>query len=342
MDTALSQALLLWYARAARPLPWRATRDPYAIWVAEVLLQQTRVEAAIPYYHRFLAAFPTVESLAAAEEEEVLRVWAGLGYYARARNLHRAARRIVREGGFPATVEGWRRLPGVGPYTAAAVSSIAFGQNVLALDGNALRVGTRLLGIDEPLEDPRTRLRIRTALEALIPEGRAGEFNQALMDLGATVCLARSPRCGTCPVRPWCRTAAQGLWERIPARRAKPPKPHRHFVAALVRDAAGRVLVVRQPPRGLWGGLWTLPQVEARTWKQARPRLERVLGVRLRRRNGKVFATLRHAFTHFLATFHVVEASPSTLPAVGRFTSPCSSELPLPAPARRILGRLNT
>ncbi|MCS7172260.1 MAG: A/G-specific adenine glycosylase [Armatimonadetes bacterium] len=342
MEPTFTRALLRWYARAARSLPWRETRDPYAIWVAEVLLQQTRVEIAIPYYHRFLAAFPTVEALAAAEEEEILRIWAGVGYYARARGLHRAARRIVQQGGFPATMEGWRALPGVGPYTAAAVASIAFGQDVLALDSNGLRVGARLLAVRDPLSDPRARSSIRSALEALLPQGRAGEFNQALMDLGATVCTLRAPRCGVCPVRRWCRAAAQGIQDRIPVRRANSPKPHRHFVAVLVRDAEGRVLLVRQPPRGLWGGLWILPQVEARTWRQARPRLERVLGVRLRRRNRKVFATLRHAFTHFLATFQVVEVSPGSLPAVGRFTSPHTPEIPVPAPTRRILERLQT
>ncbi|MDR7415897.1 MAG: A/G-specific adenine glycosylase [Armatimonadota bacterium] len=342
MDTGFSRALLAWYVRSARPLPWRATRDPYAIWVAEVLLQQTRVEVAIPYYHRFLQAFPTVESLAAAQGEEVLRVWEGLGYYARARHLHRAARLVTEQGGFPTTAEGWMKLPGVGPYTAAAIASIAFGQDVLALDGNGLRVGARLLGIRRPLDDPSARQRIRAGLEALLPRGRAGEFNQALMDLGATVCLARSPRCEACPVWRWCAAAAHGLWEHIPARPAKRPKPHRHFVAVLVRDPAGRVLLVRQPPRGLWGGLWILPQVEARTWRQARQRLERVLGVRLRRRTGRPFAVLQHGFTHFLATFRAVEAIPSARPAVGRFVSPRSPGVPVPVPTRRILERLRT
>jgi len=342
MDTGFARALMSWYARRARPLPWRATRDPYAIWVAEVLLQQTRVEVAVPYYHRFLQAFPTVESLAAATEEEILRVWEGLGYYARARHLHRAARLVAEQGGFPTTVEGWIQLPGIGPYTAAAVASIAFGQDVLALDGNGLRVGARLLGIRKPLDDPRARQRIRAALEALLPRGRAGEFNQALMDLGAMVCRPQSPRCEACPVRRWCSTAAHGLWKHIPARPAKSPKPHRHFVVVLVQDPAGRVLVVRQPPRGLWGGLWILPQVEARTWKEARPRLERVLGVRLRRRRDKFSAILQHRFTHFLATFRVVEATPDARPAVGRFISPRSSGVPFPAPTRRILERLGT
>lgn len=308
------------------------------MWVSEVLLQQTRVETAIPYYRAFLRAFPDVRTLAAAREEDVLRVWAGLGYYARARNLLRAAREVVRRGGFPTTAAAWRALPGVGPYTAAAVASIAFGEDVVAVDGNVARVGLRLLGLRRAASDPAARRRVATALQALLPPGRAGEFNQALMDLGAIVCRPRDPHCPACPVRSFCRAHALGLVGQIPARPLGKPRPHRHFVALLLRDARGRVLLVRQPPRGLWGGLWTLPYVEAPSWKEARPALERVLGVRLRR-HGPSWR-IRHTFTHFHATFEVHAARADAAPPRAQFAVPPAAGLPVPAPVRDLLNRL--
>lgn len=334
----LPEALLRWYAQRGRSLPWRRTQDPYAIWVSEVLLQQTRAEVVVPYYQRFLQAFPTVASLAAADLEEVLRVWEGLGYYARARHLHRAARRIVAQGGFPTTAEGWRHLPGVGPYTAAAVASIAFGQDVLALDGNVLRVGARLLGILDPIDEGRTQKRIREALERLLPQGQAGAFNQALMDLGSGICLPRRPRCGECPVRAWCVAAQRGLQDRIPRRRTRAGKPLRSSVALVLRDPTGRVLLVRRPLDGVWGGLWALPETEARGWRAAKPALEGLLGVRLRKR--RTLTRLRHAFTHFVATYTVVEVEASAPPRTGRFVRPEAPEVPVPVPTRKVLSRL--
>jgi len=337
MDNFAS-ALLGWFSHNGRSLPWRRTRDPYAIWISEVLLQQTRVEVAIPYYERFLRAFPTVEALAGADLEEVLRVWAGLGYYARARNLHRAARLVVAQAGFPTTVEGWRQLPGVGPYTAAAVASIAFGEDALALDGNVLRVGARLLGILDPIDEVRTRRRIRDALEQLLPPGRAGEFNQALMDLASTVCLPKRPHCRTCPVRAWCASFQSGLQERLPRRRRRSPKPLRPFVAVVVRDPRGRVLLVRRPLSGVWGGLWALPEAEAACWRRARPALEHLLGVRLRKR--RTLSELHHTFTHFVAAYTVVEAEVETVPRTGRFVRPESPEVAVPVPTRKVLSQL--
>ncbi len=338
----IPEALLRWYARNARPLPWRTTKDPYAIWIAEVLLQQTRVEVAVPYYHRFLATFPTVTSLAAARQEDVLRVWEGLGYYARARHLHRAAQVVVERGGFPTTAGEWRALPGVGPYTAAAMSSIAFGQDDLAVDGNVLRVGARLLGITDPIDEPRTRRRIEEALRRLMPRGRAGDWNQALMDLGATVCRARSPRCGSCPVRRWCAAARNGMQDELPHRRGTTHRPLRRFVAVVVRDAAGRVLLVHRPENGVWGGLWALPEVEEATWRKARPALERLLGTRLRRSAGQPAITFTHSFTHFVAAYTVVAAEAATSPQVGRFVRPEEPGVAVPVPTRKVLRRLST
>ncbi len=338
MSPPLAETLLRWYAAHRRTLPWRQDRDPYRVWVSEVMLQQTRVEAAIPYYHTFLRAFPTVEALAAAREQDVLRRWAGLGYYARARHLHRAAREVVRRGGFPTTAAGWRALPGVGPYTAAAVASIAFGEDVVALDANGLRVGLRVLGLRAPTSDRAARAQVEAALRAVLPRGRAGAFNQALMDLGATVCTPRRPRCTVCPVRAFCRAHREGVAESIPPPQRRPAKPLRRFVAALVQDPSGRVLLVRQPRDGLWGGLWTFPYVEARGWPQARRALQQLLGSPLRRCGPALRA--EHGFTHFTARFHVVPARCVRPPRVGRFTSSGRPTLPLPAFAARLLRAL--
>lgn len=302
------------------------------------MLQQTRVETVVPYYLRFLQAFPDVRALASARHQDVLQAWAGLGYYARARNLLRAARKIVRTGHLPTTAAGWRRLPGVGPYTAAAVASIAFGQDVVALDGNVLRVGVRLLGLQKPTTDPAVRRSVEAALRAVLPPGRAGEFNQALMDLGATTCLPRNPKCGVCPVRPFCAAHARGLAGQLPRRRARRPRPLRQFVAALVRDRRGRVLLVRQSPEGVWGGLWTLPYVEAPSWSRARPALQRLVGVRLQP-DGTCWS-FEHAFSHFRAHFRVQDVRPDREPRVGRFVRPQHPGLPVPAPVRRLLARL--
>jgi A/G-specific adenine glycosylase len=339
-DKLLARELLRWYAVARRDLPWRRTQDPYRVWVSEVMLQQTRAEAVVPYYRTFLRAFPTLHSLARAREEDVLRVWAGLGYYARARNLHRAAKEVLRRGAFPATAAEWRRLPGVGRYTAAAVASIAFGEDAVAVDGNVLRVGLRLLGLRAATSDPRARQTVEVALGAALPRGRAGDFNQALMDLGATLCVPRSPRCEACPVQRFCRAHAEGTATSIPTPRRPPRKPHRTFVAVLVCDPSGRVLLLRQPPGGLWGSLWTLPYVEARSWREARPHLSRLVGADLRR--GRRTLRFSHAFTHFTASFEVVAARCARLPHTGRFVRPDQPALALPAPTARLLRALAT
>jgi A/G-specific adenine glycosylase len=337
LDRRLAHRLLRWYAVARRDLPWRRTQDPYRVWVSEVLLQQTRAEVVVSYYRDFLRAFPTVHKLASAREQDVLRVWAGLGYYARARNLHRAAKEVVRRGAFPATAAEWRRLPGVGRYTAAAVASIAFGEDALALDGNGVRVGLRLLGLRAPACDSRARGAVEAALRAVLPRGRAGDFNQALMDLGATVCVPRSPRCEACPVQRFCRAHGQGLAASIPTPRPR-SKPHRSFVAALVRDPSGRVLLLRQPPRGLWGSLWTLPYVEARSWREARVQLSQLVGADLR--GGRTVLRFSHPFTHFTASFEVVAARCAHPRAAGRFVRPDRPTIGLPAPTARLLRAL--
>ncbi|TVP72384.1 MAG: A/G-specific adenine glycosylase [Gemmatimonadales bacterium] len=256
----IRRALLAFFDEERRSLPWRGSEDPYPIWVSEVMSQQTRMGTVVPYYRAWMAQFPDVESLAEASEEEVLRAWQGLGYYSRARNLHRAARLVVREHGgeLPRTVEGLRGLPGVGPYTAGAVASIALGEPVPAVDGNVRRVLARLL--DDP--DPTPRELERRAAELVDPE-RPGDFNQGLMELGSRVCTPRSPDCGVCPVSVHCLALARGTREERPRPRKRKAVPHLvEAVAVLRRREDGAILLRRRPPEGLLGGMWECPGIE--------------------------------------------------------------------------------
>ncbi len=239
----VARRLARWYRRARRDLPWRRTRDPYAIWVSEVMLQQTTVEVVVKRWTRFLRRYPTVEALARAPEHAVLAEWSGLGYYARARNLHRAARAIAELGAFPRTLEGWRGLPGVGAYTSAAVASIAFGVPAAVVDGNVVRVLCRLLGLRLDPKAPRSLARLRKEAQALVPRRGAGDHNQALMELGALVCTPRAPRCDACPLRAMCRAAASGKPEGFPRapKRAKPRSIH--LVAGIV-ERGKKILLV--------------------------------------------------------------------------------------------------
>ncbi|MFH1465337.1 MAG: NUDIX domain-containing protein [Pseudomonadota bacterium] len=250
--------LLAWYADFARDLPWRGEVSPYRALLSEAMLQQTRVETALPYFARFAARWPTVEALAAAPAEEVLGAWAGLGYYRRARALHTAAKQIVAQGAFPTTLEGLRALPGVGPYSAAAIGSIALGLDALALDGNLARVGARLGAIEAPVGVREARAAVADLMGGMLPPGRAGDFNQALMDLGATICLPRDPRCRECPLAADCRARAAGLEAQLPRRRPrKPPRAVRAVALVATRGLAS--LLVRRPAGGLLGGLWGPP-----------------------------------------------------------------------------------
>ncbi len=260
-----TSALLAWYDRHRRDLPWRRTRDPWAIWVSEVMLQQTRVETARPYFERFLARFPTFAVLAAAPTEEVLALWSGLGYYRRARQLQRAAQQLVEAGGsVPETLEGLRALPGVGEYTAAAVASIAFGLPAPVFDGNVARVAARLLA--EPGDPARAEIHRRLATRAaeLFDPRRPGDANQALMELGATLCTPRAPNCVACPLESTCRGHESGRPEDYPpARHRRATRDERHF-AALVELADGRLLFVRRAEdEPVMAGLWELPTVVA-------------------------------------------------------------------------------
>jgi len=310
MPTRLASDLLAWYAENHRDLPWRRTRDPYAIWVSEVMLQQTRVETVVPYYKRWLQRFPTIKRLALAKQGNVLATWEGLGYYRRALQLRQAARVITKEHGgrLPRSVASLRELPGIGPYTAAAIAAFAFGQDEIALDGNLRRVLARLidLEIDPRSEDGEARLD-RWARRHL-PRGKASDFNQALMDVGAQVCLPREPRCGVCPIRSRCRARLRGVQHLRPVRGRRKPAPLRIATAGVVRRR-GRVLIGRRPEGSLLGGLWEFPGGKCRSRESAgaclRRELREELGVEVD--VGQSLGIYRHAYTHFEVTVHAFE-----------------------------------
>ncbi|MCK6456551.1 MAG: A/G-specific adenine glycosylase [Phycisphaerae bacterium] len=297
----IARPLLRWYRRVRRRLPWRETRDPYAIWVSETMLQQTQVGTVIPYYERFMRRFPTVRALAAAPLGDVLRFWAGLGYYARARNLHAAARDVVArfDGRVPSTVEELLTLPGVGRYTAGAVASIAFGARATVVDGNVARVLARWHAMRGDVKSAAMRQRLWRAAESMLPARGCGDFNQALMELGATVCTPIAPQCEVCPLRGGCRALARGLADRIPRPARRTMVQRETHVVAAVSDGE-RWLFVRRPRNGLWGGLWELP-----TLPVARTRVRDAVQEVLRRRElararieSRPFVRATHALSH--------------------------------------------
>jgi A/G-specific adenine glycosylase len=294
-------ALLRWYRRHRRDLPWRRTRDPYAIWVSEAMLQQTRVETVVPYYDRFLRRFPDVASLADAELDDVLRTWEGLGYYSRARRLKQAAELVMDhfDGAIPSQAEELRSLPGIGRYTAGAIASIAFDRPEPVLDGNVTRVLARWHGIRESVDEPDVQERLWGEAARLARGPCPGDLNQALMELGARICTPRGPTCDTCPIRRGCRAAASGEPEALPRKAPRPaPRLVRAGAALLVRR--GRALAVRRPERGLLGGLWELPGAElrgrARPERVVRSALEATLGLRIEAL--EPLGSVEHVFTH--------------------------------------------
>lgn len=261
-----SQELLAWYRRGNRNLPWRLNRDPYRIWVSEIMLQQTKVDTVIPYFHRFIKKFPTVKALAEAREEEVLKCWEGLGYYSRARNLQAGARMVmaVYNGIIPDDKEAIAGLKGVGPYTAGAIMSIAFNRPEPAVDGNVMRVLSRYFSLEEDIAKPKTRVAIEGRAAALIPEGAAGDFNQAMMELGALVCTPKSPSCLTCPVMEQCEARLAGRETELPIKtKAKPPRQE-HRLSVIVQgrgEQEGKVLIRQRPDKALLAQMWELPHL---------------------------------------------------------------------------------
>ncbi len=300
--------LLAWYDARRRELPWRKTRDPYRIWVSEVMLQQTRVGTVLAYYEAFLQRFPTVEDLASAPVDEVLARWSGLGYYRRARQLHRAAREIVARGGeLPSSARELQSLPGIGPYTAAAVASIAFGEAVPVLDGNVERLLCRRLGLDEDPKRSATRRQLLAAAARLLDRGRPGDSNQALMELGATVCKPAQPDCAACVLAAGCRARRRGDPERYPAPRRRRQTERRELAVAVARRD-GRVLLFRRPQGSeLLAGMWELPNVpRAATAAATAAALGRRYGGCWRL--AEAGARVRHAITYRALEIHVYRA----------------------------------
>ncbi len=298
-----AQALLAWYDAHRRELPWRAPpgerTEPYRVWLSEIMLQQTVAATVAPYFRRFVGRWPDVEALAAASLDEVLQAWQGLGYYARARNLHAAARIVAAQHGgrFPDSEAGLRALPGIGDYTAAAIAAIAFDRKATVVDGNVERVMARLFHIETPL--PAAKKAIRNAAAALTPEARPGDYAQAVMDLGATVCLPRRPRCGACPWSEACLARAAGVAESLPAKAPRRLRPVRRGIAYWTEDGAGRVLLRRRPETGLLGGMMEVP---SGPWVEDGPPPE---GPPVEGEWQPLGAVARHGFTHFILELDV-------------------------------------
>jgi A/G-specific adenine glycosylase len=312
---AIQAALLRHYDRAHRDLPWRRTRAPYRIWVSEIMLQQTQVETVIPYYRRFLKSFPTVRALARAPLGRVLKLWEGLGYYSRARHLRAAAKTIVgaHGGRLPRDREALLDLPGIGRYTAGAILSIAFGRREPVVDGNVIRILSRLAAIGGDPSSARVKERFWSMASALVPARRAGDFNQSLMELGALICTPRSPRCGDCPIRRWCRARRLGRQEDFPARPPAKAIPRRAGAAAVI-ERGRRVLVVRRPDEGLLGGLWELPWVYRNRGESVAAAARRAARERagISARAVASLAPVAHAFSHFHLTLTPVRCRAGT------------------------------
>jgi A/G-specific adenine glycosylase len=320
-DRLIRERLLEWYRRGHRDLPWRATADPYRIWLSEVMLQQTRAQAAIPYYERFLARFPTVAALAAAEEDEVLAAWSGLGYYSRARNLLRAARKIAAAANFPSSYEAIRALPGIGDYTAAAIASIAFGQPHAVLDGNVMRVVARVENDAADIRSSGTRARFREIAQSWLDRRDPGAFNQALMELGAMVCLPKNPLCLVCPLAEECRARTAGTVGQLPVKLGR-VEPVRIEGVLLVVASRGRILLRQRPGGGRMAGFWELPGDND------------LPSARL----GASYGSFRHTITHHRYTFTVRAARvPSAAPGFRWFRPGDCRSVPISTTARKAL-----
>jgi A/G-specific adenine glycosylase len=310
----LRHDLLSWYERHRRDLPWRGEPDPYRVWISEVMLQQTQVTTVVPYYERFLGRFPSLADLAAAPLDDVLKAWEGLGYYARARNLHAAARQVMVEHGgrLPEGYAPLRQLPGFGDYTAGAVASIAFGERVPAVDGNVKRVLARLFAVREDVGRGATARRLQNLAAELAPPERPGDFNQALMELGATLCTPASPRCLLCPLRELCEGLAQGIQETLPVKAPRRQRPHYDVTAAVIRREDGRLLIAQRKPDAMLGGLWEFPGGKCHAGESLpdclRREIREELGLEIE--VGHYLTTIDHGYTHFRISLHVFECRP--------------------------------
>jgi A/G-specific adenine glycosylase len=308
LDVAqLRRSLLSWYREQGRDLPWRRSDDPYAIWVSEIMLQQTQVKTVIPYYQRWLSQFPTIADLAAADLQSVLKAWEGLGYYARARNLHRAAQQMVHEqgGAFPSQLEHLLKLPGIGRTTAGGILSAAFNQPLSILDGNVKRVLLRLVAL--PLPPAKASKHLWQLSDRLLDPERPGDFNQALMDLGATICRRSQPVCRRCPWQQHCQAYNRGIQSQLPMTENAAPLPHKQIGVAVIRNDQGQILIDRRPAKGLLGGLWEFPggKIEADETVETCIKREILEEIGIDIEVGEHLITIDHAYTHFRVTLTV-------------------------------------
>jgi A/G-specific adenine glycosylase len=300
--------LLAWYDQHAADLPWRENHDAYRVWLSEIMLQQTQVETVKPYFERFLVAFPTVHDLAAAPLDHVLKMWEGLGYYSRARNLHQAAQKVSRDfgGQFPQSVDGLVTLSGVGRYTAGAIASIAFGHAAPLLDGNVIRVFARLTDLKADVTQSAVKAGLWKLAEDWLDHTRPGDYNQSLMELGRVVCKPRAPLCDECPVQKHCKAFANGTQQERPVKKKKAATPHYDVAAGMIWNDAGQLLIAQRPLDGLLGGLWEFPggkQEAGETLPDClRRELQEELAIDVE--VGELFTTVPHAFTHFKITLH--------------------------------------
>jgi A/G-specific adenine glycosylase len=341
-----ARALLAWYDRHRRHLPWRAEpgqpADPYRVWLSEIMLQQTTVAAVIPYYETFVSSFPTVEALAAADLDVVLSLWAGLGYYARARNLHACAKAVMARGGFPRDMAGLRELPGIGAYTAAAVASIGFNIPAVPVDGNVERVTSRLFALTEPLPGVKRAIRAAADLLGQDPDAiaRPSDFAQALFDLGATICSPSTPGCAVCPWMEPCAARRLGLTNELPRRAPRKSRPLRHGVHFWLSDTSGNVLLRRRPASGLLGGMVELPGTSWREglWPDAEALKHAPMKV-----DWRPAGHVQHGFTHFQLTIDLFAAQVTTIEGDG-FIHPLTrlDEVALPSVMRKCVRLVGT
>lgn len=305
---SLAPTLLAWWDEGHADLPWRQSNDPYRIWVAEIMLQQTQIKSVIPYYERWITRFPSVASLASANLDEVLNLWQGLGYYSRARNLLAAARTIVEkfDGHLPQDVAQLQQLPGIGPYTAGAIASIAFGKRAAVLDGNVMRLLSRLLDLEKDITTTQSRRYLWEVAASLVPEKRPGEFNQALMEMGQRICLPAAPLCHQCPLNDKCLARASGTQLERPVRPPRIRRPHYDVTAAVITRSDSRILISRRPLNGLLGGMWEFPGGKREDGESLPEALRREIAEELAIdiEVGAKITTIQHAYTHFRISLH--------------------------------------
>ncbi len=345
-SSLFQKQLLAWYKKNARDLPWRRTSDPYKIWISEIMLQQTQVQTVIPYYERWLKRFPDIKGLAKAPEAEVMKHWAGLGYYRRARMIHEAAKFVVekKQGEFPGNAKELLALPGIGRYTAGAVASIAYGEKTPVLDGNVIRILTRLAAIKEDIGKPKTIEKLWELAGSLVPKSNPGDFNQAMMELGATLCTPQNPACLLCPVMNFCEGRKKGAPENYPVKQEK-IKLEKIKTAALILRKNGKILLQKQTAKERWGGLWVFPFE-----KDLRSLLEKL---RIPEIDLKHKLTIRHGFTKYQISLDVYEHTLSFLrgaperrrsniksPGMQWFPVKELSDLAFPSPHQKIVKKI--